>query len=130
MPERAPARSIRRYGPGLSPLPDGLDVFGAGHAQRLRTVNLRQQNLRRELLFLAESSIESRNDRLLDLRPGKTFACDRELRRIERHSIPSALLEVQHEERRAHICSRQVDEENFIKPAFAEHLRRKRGDVV
>src|SRR5580704_2539999 len=129
-PERPVAESIRRYGTGLSPGPDGLDVFGARNAQGLRTVNLPEQNLRRELAFLAESGVEPGNDRLLDLGPGKTFACDRELRRIERRSIPSALLEVQHNERLAHICSRQIDEENFIKPAFPEHLRRKHGDVV
>ena len=47
-------------------------------------MNLHKQNVGRELVFRAESGVESRRDCLLYFRAGKAFTCRRQLRHVER----------------------------------------------
>ena len=71
---RVPAESIRRRGPRPGPLPDRCHFFGTSHAKWLRRMNLRQEDIGRQLLLLRKRGVKPRNNRLLDFRSGEALA--------------------------------------------------------
>src|SRR6266576_3078138 len=67
-------RLIRGHGAGLGPFADGLHLFRACHAERLRALNLCEQDVGGQLLLGVERRVQSGNDELFDFRAGEAFA--------------------------------------------------------
>src|SRR5882724_12590715 len=124
---RSPPRSTHHFAPALirghstgpGPLADRLHFFRARHAKRPRALNFGDQNFRRQLLLRAERRVQAGDDGLLDLRAGKSVARHRQLRKIERARIPTALFQMQPEERRANLRIRQIHKEDLVEAPLA-----------
>src|SRR6516225_5407148 len=125
-----PGSSIRRHRPVPGPISDRANLFCARHTERLCALHLCQQNLRVELLFLAERSVQSRHYRLLNLRSTESFRGRRQFRNVKSARVPAPFFEMQSKQSSARFCIRQIHKENLVEPALTQHLRRQHSNVV
>src|SRR6516164_10063758 len=122
--------SIRMHCPIPGPFSDRGNLFCARHTERLCALHLCQQNLRVELLFLAERSVQTRHYRLLNLRSTKSFCGRRQFRNVKSARVPAPFLKMQSKQSSAGFCIRQIHKENLVEPALTQHLRRQHSNVV
>ena len=66
-------------------------------------MNFSQEDIGRELLFLAEGGVETRGDGLLDFCAGETVGGCGEFRQVERTRVAATFFQVNSEKSGAHV---------------------------
>ncbi len=107
-----------------------VDLFTARDRQRHGVGELLDEQICRQGLFAMECAIETSDHGLLDFRAAESFAGVHDLREVELCAVLLSKAQVDRPDGGPFVVVRQVHEENFIKPAFAQQLRRERGKVI
>src|SRR5437762_11394181 len=128
---RAPSTTLARHDrPVARPLAQGGDGLRARDRERLRRLQLLDDDLGADLHAARERGVEAGDNRLLDLRAAEAFRRGGEGVEVEQLRVALPLADMNGEDLLALLGVRQVHEEYLVEASLARQLGRQLADVV
>ena len=114
----------------MRPGAEAVEFLAHRLGERYRLANCPFDDLGAEFLLAAEGIEQPGDDRFLELGAVEAFADPRELVEVEIGGVAAAFVDMDAENLPAFQGCGQIDEEDFVEPAFPQQFGRQIADVV